>query len=215
VSTPPTATVPPQAQQGTQAQAPQAGAQEEDETEEQAAYVAQSMALTDEEHKFLEALAPFVGSTPRRGLRFVNIYRLVKTGLSEKLQKELQEESNHLGYRALITQLAIVTGAPHISWTYFQLLENAARGIARRIAAPSAPAPAGEITIETLAKLYERLSVDLGAADGSQRLALLGALERLRALNEEKGLDAGPQLLLALDRFAPIARRYSFTARPH
>lgn len=167
---------------------------------EQAAYVARSMVLTPEELDFLETLAPFVGSTPRRGLRFVNVYRLVKTSLSETLQSELQEPSNHLSYRGLITQLAIVTGAPHIASTYFQLLENAAKG---------------EEEIDSLGALCARLTRELAPVDGSQRTALLGALETLRAANEAHSFDTGPDLLRALDRFAPIARRYSFTARPH
>ncbi len=190
--------------------------QTDEETEQQAEYVARSMTLTKQECDFLEALAPFVGSTPRRGLRFVNIYRLVKTSLPEPLQKELVSESgDRLAYRALITQLAIVTGAPHISWGYFQLLRNSAAGIERRAAEPSAPTPEGEETIEMLLALCKRLKDELAAADGRQKTALLGALEQLYLLNEKHGVDTGRQLLLALDRFAPIARRYSFTARPH
>jgi hypothetical protein len=188
-----------------------AGAGLEEETREQAEYVAKSMTITIAERDFLRELAPFVGGTPRRGLRFVNIYRLVKTSLSEKLQKELvDEKGNPLGYRALITQLAIVTGAPHVSWSYFQLLGNAAAVIEGR-----APSKKEEKPIQTLADLRECLAPELAERDGSQRLALVGALDRLSALNEKDHVDSSQSLLLALDRFAPIARRYSFTARPH
>jgi hypothetical protein len=69
--------------------------------------------------------------------------------------------------------------------------------------------------IETLAALCDRLTGQIAAIGRSQGLALLGALERLRESNERHGIDVGPQLLLALDRFPPIARRYSFTARPN
>ena len=143
-------------------------------------------------------------------MRFVNIYRLVKTSAPEKFQDELVGEGgNRPGYRALITQLAIVTGAPHVSSTYFRILENAAAAIRR------APVPTrkGDGNIRTLAALCKQLSRDLTAVDGDQKRALLGALERLAVSTEEQGPDADRLLLLALDDLAPVARRYSFTAR--
>jgi hypothetical protein len=212
--TPPTA-VSLSGTQGTQTGTPQTATEprDEDDGDEQAAYVAKGMELSVEEHKFLKQLAPFVGSTPRRGLRFVNVYRLVKTGLSEALQTELQEENNHLSYRALITQLAIVTGAPHIAWSYFQSLENAVKRIKRREANPSELIKEGET--DTLADLRTQLTGDLPTVYEGQRTALLGALERLYQLNTQQDFDTGRQLLLALHRFATVARRYSFTARPH
>jgi hypothetical protein len=188
----------------------------EEESMEDAAYVAGSMTLETAERDFMEALAPYVGGTPRRGLRFVNIYRLVKTSLPPSLQGQLTEAGGKgLGYRALITQLAIVSGAPHLSSTYFQFLEGAAGAITRRAALQEAAGPEAGLRVATLADLCQWLRRHLAPHDGSQKLALLGALEKLGALNAEQGLDVGPQLLLALDRFAPIARRYSFTARPH
>jgi len=177
-------------------------------------FVTRSMTLTKKEWEFLEELAPFVGNTPRRGLRFVNIYRLVKTSLPEELQKQLlTETSNQVGYRAVITQLAIVTGAPHISGIYFQLLQKAATSIAEARRRPPTQPPAGEMGIQTLADLREQLAEELISVDVSQRNALLGALERLCTLNDAQHIDNGADLLLDLELFAPIARRYSFVAR--
>jgi len=161
-------------------------------------YVTRSMTLEQEEQDCLEAFAPYVGGTPRRGLRFVNIYRLVKTSLSEELQKELiTEKGGRLASRALITQLAIVTGAPHLAASYFQIL------------ASSPPE-------ETLASLRTRVENELSKIpSGGQKQALLGALDCLAQLNQQTNLDTGKFLLRELGRFAPMARRYSFTARPH
>jgi hypothetical protein len=39
-------------------------------------------------------------------------------------------------------------------------------------------------------------------------------LAKLKALNVEKELDIDSDMILALRETAPIARRYSFTARP-
>jgi KAP-like P-loop domain-containing protein len=184
------------------------------ETEQQREYVTRSMTLTKKEWQFLEELAPFVGDTPRRGLRFVNIYRLVKTSLPEELQKQLVSEAgDQIGYRAVITQLAIVTGAPHISGTYFQLLQKAATSIAAARSGRTAQISAEEKKIQTLAELREQLAGELASVDVNQRRALLGALERLCSLNEEQHIDNGADFLLGLELFAPIARRYSFVAR--
>jgi TIR domain/KAP family P-loop domain len=194
-----------------------------DNVEEQAQYVAHSMRLTEREGDLLEALAPFVGSTPRRGLRFVNIYRLVKTSLPEDLHEELSEAGFPLAYRALITQLAIVTGAPHLSWTYFRLLEDAVAALKERRAAeverrePAAWAVPRqpEDVIAGFDALRKRLDADLAGIEGSQKRCLLGALDKLREATAKDVLDANETLLFTLERFAPVARRYSFTARPH
>jgi hypothetical protein len=178
-------------------------------------YVARGMTILQVERDFLRELAPYVGSTPRRGLRFFNVYRLVKTSLPENLQGELVDEGGRrLGFRALITQLAIVTGAPHLSWSYFELLGNAVASIRSPASGPAAPIGKHQ-TIMTLAGLRTRLETELSAISGGQKQALLGALERLGVLNDQARVDVGKDMLVELQRFAPIARRYSFTARPH
>jgi tetratricopeptide (TPR) repeat protein len=190
-------------------------AQAQEEATPQPAYVARGMTILQVERDFLEAMAPYVGGTPRRGLRFFNIYRLVKTSLPESWQGELVDEGGRkLGFRALLTQLAIVTGAPHVSWSYFELLSGAVASIRRSVSEPSAP-KGGQQEIRTLAELRKRVEGELSAMAGGQKQALLGALERLEVLNEKAKLDTGEAMLVELQRFAPIARRYSFTARPH
>jgi|GEM_PF-1401054 len=77
--------------------------------------VARALALSPAEFAFMNDIAPWVGRTPRRALRFLNIYRVIKASLSEMEVTRLEEG----GYYALMTQLAIVTGAPalHKTWT--------------------------------------------------------------------------------------------------
>lgn len=78
------------------------------------------LTLTDWEVKALEGFAPFVGATPRRAIRFVNLYRLIKTSLPpETLKNLVGEHGESRTYRALIAQLAIVTGAPQGAVRYF------------------------------------------------------------------------------------------------
>jgi hypothetical protein len=190
-------------------------AQAQQEATQQPEYVARGMTILQVERDFLEAMAPYVGGTPRRGLRFFNVYRLVKTSLPESWQGELVDEGGRrVGFRALITQLAIVTGAPHVSWSYFDLLSDAVASIRRSASEPSAP-KGGQQEIRTLAELRKRVESELSAMAGSQKQALLGALDRLEVLNDQANVDTGEAMLVELQRFAPIARRYSFTARPH
>ena len=200
-----TPTVAAQAAQGAEAtQGGGAGAQTDDEM----AFAAESMELSPAEHTFLGELAPFVGGTPRRGLRFVNLYRLVKTGLPEDMQKDLQDDSNHLSYRALITQLAIVTGAPHVSWTYFGLLEQAT-AVDEPIDPPRDPSP------RDFRGFYGHVKNKVERADKSQNQALLGALAAFGNAFPMDDPKTDATLLSELQRFASIARRYSFTARPN
>ena len=152
------------------------------------------MILTKEEATFLSELAPFAGNTPRRGIRFVNVYRLVKTSLTPTLRANLTgPNGNSLAYRALITQLAIVTGAPQSAWTYFE-----------RLAATKARTLSGFIT-----------TLKRNLPNNTENAHLTGALTRLKDLNGEAGLEQGEAMLENLRQFARIAKRYSFTARPN
>jgi hypothetical protein len=70
------------------------------------------MTLTDWEINALNDYAPFVGKTPRHAIRFVNVYRLIKTSLSlQTIAAADLEQGLSAASRTLIPQLAIVTGA--------------------------------------------------------------------------------------------------------
>ncbi len=155
------------------------------------------MYITDYEVKMLEYLAQFAGSSPRRNLRFVNVYRLIKSSLkSDQLNDLVGGRGESLGYRAIITQLAISTGAPKIAQFYFQIIINKDR------------------QIKSITDLLDRLEKESRIAASSEWPQLRGALKKLRELNEKEKLDIGSDMILALRESASIARRYSFTARP-
>jgi hypothetical protein len=162
-------------------------------------YRGQSLVLTDYEADFMKEMAPFVGSTQRRSIRFVNVYRLVKTSLSGDMQSNLVGlDGKSLAYRALIAQLAIVTGAPKTASVYFQTL----------FANDDPP-------LTTLDEFVKKFASDPRILNSRERQLLVGALNRLGELNDEAGVSSGADLLEAMRKLAPISMRYSFTARPH
>jgi hypothetical protein len=65
--------------------------------------------LTDGEIEAIAKFSAFLGGSPRRARRFVNIYRVAKASLSPAERKELEKGD----FRALAAQLAISTGAPN------------------------------------------------------------------------------------------------------
>jgi hypothetical protein len=68
-----------------------------------------ALGLTKDEISALTAFSPFLGGSPRRARRFVNVYRVAKASLTPGEVRKL-EDGEH---RALATQLAIATGAPN------------------------------------------------------------------------------------------------------
>lgn len=64
--------------------------------------------LTQDEVEALTEFADFLGGSPRRARRFVNIYRVAKASLAPRQRKDLETGK----FRALAAQLAISTGAP-------------------------------------------------------------------------------------------------------
>lgn len=166
---------------------------------------ARTMALTSHETAFMAELAPHAGATPRRGLRFVNVYRLIRTSLPLHEHETLVGgEGEQTAYRALLTQLAIVTGAPAIAPVYFDHLAALAAGNL---------AEAREY--KGLADLIAALGEDDRVTASTEAAPLLGALQILRDSVAPQGLGNAPALLATLHNTASVARRYSFTARPH
>lgn len=66
------------------------------------------LSLTTEEEDYVVAISRWTGDTPRRGLRFINVYRVIKASLDDVEIKRLEDG----GYKALMTQLALTTGMP-------------------------------------------------------------------------------------------------------
>ncbi|MGO7837235.1 P-loop NTPase fold protein [Rhizobium johnstonii] len=68
---------------------------------------ARALTLIDAERRYMSTIAPWVGSTPRRTLRFLNIYRVIKASLDASNLARLEGG----GYRSLMTQLALIVGS--------------------------------------------------------------------------------------------------------
>lgn len=152
---------------------------------------AASLELTRWEADVLEQFAPLVSATPRRLIRFVNVYRLIKTSLpASLLERFVGDTGESAAYRALIAQLAIVTGAPNTSVQYFSVLETLDEN-------------------EPLEKVIETVTAELGFTDDEDHRTIKRVLE---AVQKRYG---GDLKVSHLRLTAPIARRYSFTARPH
>jgi len=83
-----------------------------------------ALELTEGERAFMQALAPFAASTPRRVLRFLNVYRVIKASLDAVELDQLEKSG---GYRALMTQLAIATEAPTLHRRWLDVLGSVPR----------------------------------------------------------------------------------------
>ncbi|MET0794543.1 MAG: P-loop NTPase fold protein [Polyangiaceae bacterium] len=137
---------------------------------------ARALSLSGDEVKQLRLLAPFIGTSPRRALRFLNVYRVVKASM-KKGDLDILDKG---GYRALMTQLAIATGAPELSPVWHDTLKK------------------------YQGDKLEGLLTDLKSAKGYE-----GALER-RQLDGALACYAEFAELKPLRTYAPIAQRYSF-----
>jgi hypothetical protein len=159
-------------------------------------HVVKSMHITEHEQLMLETMAPFTGRSPRRGLRFVNLYRLVKTSLMlHQLESLVGDDGKQLGYRALITQLSITTGSPRIAQYYFNKIKDEKE------------------LPKSLSELVKELEKDKRLTDSQEWNNLKGAIFKLERKNEEDKVSTDNLMLQELYNYAPIVRRYSFTAR--
>jgi hypothetical protein len=133
------------------------------------------------EQSFIEALAPFVGGSPRRALRFLNVYRVVKASLGSDDLDALQRG----GFRALMTQLAIATGAPRLLGGWLDMLTAA-------------------VASASLADVRKSLDGEYWYLMSPDASRLSGALAAYAAASTSTGIEE-------LRIYSAIARRYSFT----
>ena len=83
----------------------------------------QSLEIYREEQEFINELSPLLGRSPRSLKRFVNVYRLIKVGLSDdELKSFLISENDLKDFEAVLFLLAIDTGFPSISEEFFRYL---------------------------------------------------------------------------------------------
>ncbi|MGY2226807.1 P-loop NTPase fold protein [Pseudomonas gingeri] len=94
-----------------------------DSAGETAENVTTTLVMSESESTFMRALVPYIGGSPRRTLRFLNVYRLIKVSLDRQQLQDLNEG----GYKALLTQLALSTGSPRLFEKLLQTLDGTAR----------------------------------------------------------------------------------------
>lgn len=85
----------------------------------------EGLSISRAELDFMSALAPLLGRSPRALKRFVNVYRLIRVGLSPWERQLFLSEAHGLAhYRAVLFLLAIDTGSPRLASIFFETLRD-------------------------------------------------------------------------------------------
>jgi KAP family P-loop domain len=81
--------------------------------------------LTGGEQKFILELSQFGGTSPRRLKRFINLYRVIKSTLSESEVNTFLNSSGEDGdYKLVLVLLAVLTGSPSLSSEILRKLQQ-------------------------------------------------------------------------------------------
>jgi hypothetical protein len=162
----------------------------------------QSLILTKHEGDFLIMLAPYAGRSPRTIKRFANVYRLLRTGLSPKILFGLVGENGEsCVYKAILGQLAIVTGAPTLADSYFDELE--------RLDSKTPGTLLKKLETKILGKAKTNNQTTHFLTESPEWSSLSGVLKLL----EDK--DNSDKMITAMREHANVVKRYSFSARPY
>lgn len=90
----------------------------------------EGLSISRAELEFMSALAPLLGRSPRTLKRFVNVYRLIRVGLSPyERQLFLKAASGLADYRCVLLLLAVDTGAPLAAKTLFETMRDLSNGM--------------------------------------------------------------------------------------
>jgi phospholipase C len=92
----------------------------EQSTETPSADPPEPLVISNAELEFIDRLAPYVGPSPRRVKRFVNVYRLLRASMSPSRTQAFLRADGGGDYTAALTLLAIATGAPTLSGSVFK-----------------------------------------------------------------------------------------------
>ena len=163
----------------------------------------QSLVLKKYERDFLAELAPYAGQSPRTIKRFVNVYRLLRTGLSEKtLLNLVGKKGESHAYRSILGQLAIVMGAPTLADSYFNILEG--------------PGGKSFATLDALKEELKKMTHSktkakkmLSIKESTEWSSLCAVLDLL------KDIDNSSAMIAEMRKHANVVKRYSFSARPY
>lgn len=157
--------------------------------------VASAIAMTDAEAAFMERIAVCVGDTPRRALRFLNSYRVIKAGLDAEGLENLEKRE---GYRSLMVQLALATASPASLPVLRKILEGEEPAVGLR-SAISDPRLADDPQADEYRAIAAAVGALFGTAGGS-------SLETLPS-------DFGVAITSTIDplrHYGAVAARYTF-----
>lgn len=152
----------------------------------------ESLVISDYEIEFFKLLSPYAGESPRTIKRFINVYKLLRAGLpAEVLSNLVGDAGKSLIYKSIIAQLAIVTGAPTLADTYFEMLGPVEQ---TKPAKPSV--------------LLTQLNSNQKVIGSKESASVLGPLKMLiKTSNSQK-------MIKEMRIWANLVKRYSFSARP-
>lgn len=80
--------------------------------------------ISQSERTILADFAPYAGRSPRKLLRFVNVYGLIKSVDKKDGSPLIDLDKDPFASRALIAQLALATGSPEAAVHHFDLIEK-------------------------------------------------------------------------------------------
>lgn len=156
-----------------------------------------SLVVHRAELDIIDTLTPLLGRSPRSLKRFVNVYRLLKAGLSPDEQDEFHGADKSDSW-AVLFLLAIDTGAPLAAHPIF----DAVSGIAISNA-PMLQQLRTHLNNRIALEVKQRIVTPDWAADW-------GRVDRW--LETQPDVCSNPAVMAALDQWAPRVARYSFHA---
>lgn len=151
----------------------------------------QALEVTIEERKLFERIAPYVASSPRKVVWFINVYRLIKA--NDEYASELVDDEG--ARMALITQLALVSRSPGDFNEWFQYVTQRTPG-----------SGANDVFWdgETENSLF---------ATNPRKMQLLDLLHAGFKQLHFEGVEPVP--LVTLLKYGELAQRYSFALPAH
>jgi hypothetical protein len=159
--------------------------------------------ITRPEFDSISDLAPLLGRSPRTLKRFVNVYRLIRVGLSPWERELFLSDAHGLAdYRAVLLLLAIDTGAPKVATPFFTAVRELMESIPLeppRDKKGKAGAPRG-----SLSALLETLSRD-ETISGLEEWHRVGGWVHARLQNHTL-----PDEISRIARWIPRVSRFSF-----
>lgn len=151
----------------------------------------QALEVTIEERKLFERIAPYVASSPRKVVWFINVYRIIKAN-DEYASELVADEGARM---ALITQLALVSRSPGDFNEWFQYLTQCTPG-----------SGANDL-------FWDGETEDGLFATNPRKTQLLDLLHAGFQQLHFKGVEPVP--LVTLLKYGELAQRYSFALPAH